>query len=122
MWAALDDSAVIVTSVPVIVAFMFSVGISATPASARNVSILLRRGRKLKPERLVTRDNMTHGRGREMRPAHQHIGLAITVEKGATSLTGLRGIAVSPHNPAWLDALHWAMDHIPSNHPLHPVR
>ena len=30
MWAALDDSAVIVTSVPVIVAFMFSVGISAT--------------------------------------------------------------------------------------------
>jgi hypothetical protein len=31
MWAALDDSAVIVTSVLVIVAFMFSVGISATP-------------------------------------------------------------------------------------------
>jgi hypothetical protein len=30
MWAALDDLAVIVTSVPVIVAFMFSVGISAT--------------------------------------------------------------------------------------------
>ena len=30
MWAALDDSAVIVTSVPVMVAFMFSVGISAT--------------------------------------------------------------------------------------------
>ena len=29
MWAALDDLAVIVTSVPVIVAFMFSVGISA---------------------------------------------------------------------------------------------
>ena len=31
MWAALDNLAVIVTSVPVIVAFRFSVGISATP-------------------------------------------------------------------------------------------
>jgi hypothetical protein len=30
MWAALDDLAVTVTSVPVVVAFMFSVGISAT--------------------------------------------------------------------------------------------
>src|SRR5262245_10838797 len=86
-----------------------------------SASILLFRRHKLKPERLVTRVTIAHGRGRESCPPHQHIGLAIAFEKGATGLAGLRRIAISPHDPAWLDALHRAMDHIPGNFPLHPV-
>jgi hypothetical protein len=66
----------------------------------------------LEPERVTVGDDVAHRRRREMRPANQHIGIAVALQKGPPGGARQIPIKIRARHPPQLRALHRTVHHV----------